>query len=153
MSDRLAFVQFEWKYQLFKYKNGGVRSKNFLLELLKWSCPTLCRNIFLGNRCKSVSETSHHRCLTWSFLLNLSENISFSNVTVRECELKIFCLIYWIDLVLDLVQTNFLEVGAYGSLKPATAGVWQSRFCWIWVKISLFFKYKDRWVGCENFQA
>ena len=35
---------------------------------------------------------------------------------------------YWNNLVLGSVETYFLEVDAYVSLKRATAGAWESRF-------------------------
>ena len=60
-----------------------------------------------------------------------------------EWDLNIFLFNYWNDLVLGSVETYFLEVGAYVYLKRATKGVWQCHFCWIWVKISLFLKYKN----------
>ena len=58
---------------------------------------------------------------------------------------------YWNGLVLGSVQTCFLEVGAYMSLKRATAGLLEGRFCWIWLKISLFLKQKNGGVGHANF--
>ena len=42
--------------------------------------------------------------------------------------MRILLFSYWNDLVLDLVETYFLEVGAYVSLKRATASVWEGRF-------------------------
>ena len=49
----------------------------------------------------------------------------------------------WNDLVLGLVETCFVEVGTYVPLKRATADVWECHFCWVWVKILQFFKYKN----------
>ena len=65
--------------------------------------------------------------------------------------IKIFLFNYWKNLVLGSVETYFLEVGAPISLKRATAGVWEGRFCWIWLEISDFFKYKIGRVGPKNF--
>ena len=45
-------------------------------------------------------------------------------------------------LVLGSVKTYFLEVGAYVSLKRATTGLWEGRFCWIWLKYHYFLKIK-----------
>ena len=52
--------------------------------------------------------------------------------------MKIFLLNCWNSLALGYVETYFFEVGAYVSLKEATAGVWESRFFWIWQEISKF---------------
>ena len=52
---------------------------------------------------------------------------------------------------LGSVQTYFLEVGSYVSLKRATAGLWEGRFCWIWLKISQLFKNKNGGVGPKTF--
>ena len=60
--------------QFFECKKGREGSKNVTVSLLKRSCLQLSRNIFSGSWCIRVSETSHHRCLRWLFLLNLSEN-------------------------------------------------------------------------------
>ena len=48
----------------------------------------------------------------------------FWNVKTREWDLNIFLFNHWNDLVLGSVETYFLKVGAYVSLKPATTGVW-----------------------------
>ena len=95
----------------------------------------------------SASERSHHRYLRVSFLLNLNENITFFfNIKTVEWELKIWLFNYWNDLALSSVEKYFLEVGAYVSLKRATAGIWENPFCWIWMKRSHFFKYKkEEW--------
>ena len=58
---------------------------------------------------------------------------------------------YWNDFVLGLVETYFLEVGAYVSLKRATTGVWEGQICWNWVEIPQFFKYKNGGVGPKCF--
>ena len=57
----------------------------------------------------------------------------------------------WNDLILGPVETYSLEVGAYMSLKRATSGVWEGGFCWIRVKISDCFKYKNGGVGPKHF--
>ena len=54
------------------------------------------------------------------------------------------------DLLLGSVETYFLEVGAYVSLKGATAGVSEGHFCWIWLEISQFLKYKNGVVRPKN---
>ena len=119
--------------------------------LLKWPFVRLRRKIFSGSQCIRVSETSHHRYLRGSFLLNLNENITFFlNIKMGEWELKIWLFNYWNDLALGSVEKYFLEVGAYVSLKRATTGIWEVPFCWIWMKRSHFFKYKNGGVGTKN---
>ena len=56
------------------------------------------------------------------FLLNLTENIFFFffNGGVGP---KILFFNYWNDVVLDSVETYFLEVRVYVSLKRATTGL------------------------------
>ena len=51
----------------FKYKNGGVRPKSFIVDLLKWSCLRLNTNRFSGSRCILASGTSHWRFLKADF--------------------------------------------------------------------------------------
>ena len=48
-------------------------------------------------------------------------------------------------------KSTFLKVGAYISLKRATAGVLEGRFCWIWMKMPQFLKYKSGGVGPKTF--
>ena len=133
----VVFAEFECKCHLFlKYKTGGVRLKSFIVKLLKWDCLRLSRNIFFKRRCIRVSQTSCGRCLTMWFLLNLSENITFFKYK-DEWNVKMFMFSYRNDLVLGSIETFF---DAYLSLKRATTGLWDGRFCWVWVKISHFFK-------------
>ena len=66
-------------------------------------------------------------------------------------DLKVLLFNYWNGLVLGEVETYFLEVIAYVSLKGVTTGVWEGRFCWIWLKISDFFKYKNGGEGSKSF--
>ena len=73
---KVVFAEFEWRYQFFKHKTGGVGPKSFIVLLLKWSCLRLSRNIFSGICWIKASETSHHGCVIRSLLLNLSENIT-----------------------------------------------------------------------------
>ena len=49
---------------------------------------------------------------------------------------------FWNDPVLGSVGRYFMEIGAYLSQKRASTGVWEGRFCWIWVKL-LSLKYKN----------
>ena len=79
------------------------------------------------------------------------ENYFYLNRKTEEWDLKILLFNYRNDIVLGSGKIYFLEVGAYISLKQATAGVRESRFSWIWLEISHFFKYKNVAVGLENF--
>ena len=75
----------------------------------------------------------------------------FLNIKTEKWDLKILLFHYWNDLSLGSVETYFFDVGAYVSPKGDTTGVWEGRFCWIWLEISNFFKYKNEGVGRKNF--
>ena len=76
VSERVVFAEFDWKYHFFWYKNGEVGPTNFIIWLLKWSCPRLSTDIFSGGRCIHVSERSQCSFLRRSLLLNLIEKIT-----------------------------------------------------------------------------
>ena len=82
-----------------------------------------------GSRCIRASERSHRRCLRGLSLLNLTENVAFLNRKTEERDLNILLFNYLNDLVLGSAETNFLEIVAYVSLKGATAGFGEGRFC------------------------
>ena len=63
--------------RLFKYKNGGVVPKDFIVSMLKRFFLRLRRNLFLRSRCIHISERSHCRFVRGSTLLNLTGNITF----------------------------------------------------------------------------
>ena len=65
----------------------------------------------------------------------LYQNNNGSTITVELRWLKSICL----------------ELSAYVFLKKAAIGVWEGRFCWIWVKISQFFNYNNSGVRPKNF--
>ena len=68
------------------------------------------------------------------------------NIKTEEWDLKVLFFNYWNSLLLGLVQTYFLQVGAYVSLKRVTIGLWEGRFGWIWLKISFFLNMKtEEW--------
>ena len=73
------------------------------------------------------------------------------NIKTGEWNLKVLLFNYWNDLVWGSLEAYFLEVGACVSLKRARADVWEGGFCWMWVKISQFFKYKNGWVEPKSF--
>ena len=85
-------------------KTGELNLKILLLNY--WhalSCLRVSRNIFSASRWIYVSEKSHHRCLKGSFLLNLSEGITFFlNIKTGEWDLNIYCLIT--EMILSLAQ-------------------------------------------------
>ena len=70
---------------------------------------------------------------------------------MEEWDLKILLFNCWNDFAWGSVETYILEVGTYMSLKGATGGVWEGHFCWIWLEISYFFKYKIVGVGPKTF--
>ena len=79
-------------------------------------------------------------CCVWLKILLLS------NTKTEEWDLKVVMFNYWNGLVLGSVESSFLEVGTYVSLKRATTGLWEVRFCCIWLKLSLFLNIKaDEW--------
>ena len=143
---RFCWISLEMSH-CFKYKNGEVGPKNFMVYLLKRSCLRVSRNIFFARRCIHDSEGSHHRLLKGSLLLNLTENLAFFKYKYGEVRPKTLLFNYWNDLVIGYVEKSFLEVSAYVSLKGATTDVWEGRCCWIWLEISHFFKYKKRRSG------
>ena len=70
----------------------------------------------------------------------------FLNIKTEEWDLKILFFNYWSDLALGSVETYFLEVGAYVSLKRDTTGVWEGCCCYIWLQISHFLNIKtEEW--------
>ena len=77
-----------------------------------------------------------HFCWIWVKILH------FLNIRTDEWDKKILLFNYWNHLVLGSVQTSFLEVNGYMSLKQDTAGVWEGRFCWSWLKISHYLNTK-----------
>ena len=117
------------------------------------------KDLALGSL-ETYSWKSVHTCF-WNEPPQLSERVVFAkfewkhhkfwNIKTSEGDLQILLLKYRNDLVLGTVETYFLGVGAYVSLKRAVTAVWEGRFCWLWVKISQFFKYKNGGVGPKTF--
>ena len=66
-------------------------------------------------------------------------------VKTEEWDLKVLFFKYWNSLLLGLVHTYFLQVGAYVSLKWAATGLWEGRFGWIWLKILFVLNMKTEW--------
>ena len=106
---------------------------------------------FSGSRCIRVSETSHQICLRVIFAEFEWKYHNSLNTKTGEWALKLLLFNYCKDLVWGSIETYFLEVGAYVSLKRATTGLSEARFCWIWVKMLQFFKYKNGGVGPTDF--
>ena len=76
---------------------------------------------------------------------------AFLNIKTEVWDLKILLFIYWNHVFLGSIETYFLEVCAYVSVKRTTASVWEVCFCLISLEISHFFKYKNGGVGPNNF--
>ena len=76
---------------------------------------------------------------------------NFLNIKTGKWDLNVLLFNYWKDLLLVSVETYFLEVAEYVSLKRAAAGVLEGRFCTILVKILHLFKYKSGRFGPKDF--
>ena len=76
---------------------------------------------------------------------------NFLNRKTGEWNLNFLLFNYWKDLVLVLVETCFLEVIAYVSLKRAATSLWESCFWQIWVKILHLIKNKNGRFGHKGF--
>ena len=92
-----------------------------------------------------ASAREHRLCWIW---VEISHFFKYKN---GELDLKTLLFDYWNDLVLRSVETCFLEVGGYMSLKRTIKGFWEGRFCWVCVKSPQFFKYKNGGVEPKNF--
>ena len=75
----------------------------------------------------------------------------FLNIKMDEWNLKMLLFSYRNDLVLDSVEKIFFGSWCIVSLTGATVGFREGCFCWIWLEISHFFKYKNGWVGPKSF--
>ena len=91
-----------------------------------------------------VSERVDFAVFDWKYQI-------FSNIKSEELNLKNLLFNYGNNLVLGSVETYFLEVYAYVSLKGVTASLWDGRFCWIWLELSPFLKYENGLVGSKKF--
>ena len=100
--------------------------------------------MYLWNEPTQLSERFAFAEFEWKYHI-------FLNINTEEWHLKNLQFNYWNDLALGSVETYFLGVGAYVSLKRATTGLWEGRFCCIWAKMQQFFKYKNGGVGPTNF--
>ena len=76
---------------------------------------------------------------------------NFLKMKTGEWDLEILLFDYWHDLALGSVETCFLEIDSYVSLELAATGLWEGRFFLILVKISRFFKYKNKGVEPKIF--
>ena len=152
VSYRVVFAEFEWKYHNFlNMKTGWWDLKVLLLNYWKdllwdpveayfWKLVHTCLWNEPPQVCKRVVFVEYE----WKYYIFLS-------IKTGKSDLKILLLNYWNNVVLGSVETNFLEFGAYVSLKRAATGVWEVCFCWIWMKIPQFFRYKNEGVRPKNF--
>ena len=138
--------------RLFKYKNGGVETKNFIVELLKWSFLRFSRNIFFGTRCivsvKRATTGVWEGLFCWSWL----EISHFLNIKTEESKLKILSFNYLNDFFLDSVETYFLEGGKYCLWKDPQQFLRRSFLLKLAGNIT-FCKYKNGGVAAKNFIA
>ena len=72
----------------------------------------------LRNELPQVSESVFFVEFEW-------KHHNFLNIITKEWDLKILLFNYWNDLVLGSVETYFLEVDEYLSLKWAATGLWE----------------------------
>ena len=84
-----------------------------------------------------VSEVAVFAEFDWKYQI-------FLNINAEEWDLKIWLFNYWNDSVLSSAENYFLEICAYVPREGATAGAWESCFCWIWLKTLLFLKRKSQ---------
>ena len=130
--ERVVFAEFGWKYHNFlKIKTEEWDLKILLFDY--WHDLTLgsVETCFL----EIDSYVSLERATTglWEgcFCLILVKILRFFKYKNGGVGPKILLFNYWNDLLLDLEEPFFLVFGASVSLKGATAGVWEGRFCWI----------------------
>ena len=130
----------------------------FNIKTKEWDLKSLFFNywndLFLGS-VETYFWKSVHTCL-WKEPLQVSERFVFAefdwtyhifwNVKTEEWDLKGLLFNHWNDLFLGSVKTYFLEIGAYVSVKRATTGVSEGRFCLIWLEIWHFLNIKtEEW--------
>ena len=110
-------------------------------ELLSWL--GISRNLFSWSRYIYISELSH----SWSSQMVVFAELegkyhNFLNIKIWDCKLNVLQWNYCKDLVLGSLETKFLEIGVYVSLKRVTAVVWEDRNYRIWVKMQQFLYVK-----------
>ena len=135
---KVVFAEFEWKYHYFWNRKTGEFDLNIFL-LNYWNDLVLGAveiyileaGAYLSLKPATSGISQVRSCWIWV------KKSLFSNIKTSECGLEKSRLNYWNGLVLDAVETFFLEVGTYVILKPAIIGVWQACFFSIWVKISV----------------
>ena len=96
-----------------------------------------------------------HTCL-WTETPQVSESVIFAEfeqkynnflkIETGEWDLKPLIFNYWNDFIIGSVQTCFLKVGAYVSLKQASVG----HFVLNLTENVTFFKHKNGQVGPKN---
>ena len=120
----------------FKYKNGIIGFRNFLVyywnDFVLGCVKTFFLDVGAYVSLKGATAGFWEGRFCWIWLKN---HISWNKKT-EEWELMVLLFNYWNGLLLGSVETYFLEVGMYMSLKGATAGVWKFGFCLIWLEIS-----------------
>ena len=143
-SERVGFTEFEWEYHIFLNAKTGEWDPKVLLFnywddlVLGWVeiyFLEVARYVSLKRTTTVVWDG--HFCWIWVKIPR------FLGIKTGECDLKNLLFNYWNHLALGSLETYFMEVGAYVSLKRAKISVWECRLCWIWVEILHLFKYKN----------
>ena len=140
MCERIVFAEFDWKYHIFWSRtteelNRKVSLFNYWTDLVLGSVQTyfLETSLYVCLKGATAGVWEGRFCWTW---LEISRLFKYKNGGVVP---KDFIVSMLKRFFLGWEETYFLEVGAYISLKGATAGLLEDRPCWIWQEISHFF--------------
>ena len=147
-------AEFDWKYNFFwniKQEKWDLKVLwfNYWSDLALGSVETDFLAVGAYVRLKGATAVVWLGRFCWIWL----EISHFLSIRTEEWDVKFLLFNYWNYVALGLVEIKFFEVGAYVSLKGATAGVWEDRFCWLSFEISHFLKYKNEGVGPKNFMV
>ena len=140
--ERVVFVEFDRKYHIFlniKTEEWGLNILlfNYWNDLALDSVETYVLEVGVYESLKEATTGVWEGCFCWLW----PEISRFSKYKNRGGPKSFIAqLLKW--SCLGSVKTFFLEVCAYVSLKRATAGILEGHFCWIWLEISHFFKYR-----------
>ena len=148
VSKRVVFAKCEWKYHNSLNKKTGEFDLKTLLfnnwyDLVLGSVEIYFLEVgaYMSPKWATTGIREGRFCWIW---VKIPQLLKYKNGEVGP---KTFLFNYWYDLVLGSIETYFLEVCGYLSLKWVFAAVWEGRFYWIWVKITQLFKYKNGGVG------
>ena len=130
-------MEWDLKILFFNYWNNLVWSsiENFFLEV----------GGYMSQKRATAVVWEGCFCGIWVMCHN------FFNIKMGEWDLNFLRFNYWKDLVLVSVETYFLEVAEYVSLKRAAGGVWEGCFYTILMRILHLFQYKSGRFGPKDF--